>query len=77
MFLLLFLHTITVQTRKVPPRKTKSSEATTAATILPSSVLEVWCLGDGMGVMTPNESEGDDSTANGDVSTGSVAVQHI
>ena len=61
LFLFFFLHTITVQTRKAPLRKTKSREETIAATILPSNV----------DVVTPHEA--DDSTFNDDVFTGSVA----
>ena len=60
-FFSFFLHTITVQTRKAPLRKTKSREETIAATILPSNV----------DVVTPHEA--DDSTFNDDVFTVSVA----
>ena len=63
LFLLFFLYTIIMQKRKTPPRKTRIREETIAATILPSNV----------DVVTPHDSEADDSTFKDDVFTGSVA----
>lgn len=64
-FLLTFIYTNTVQTRKAPLKKTKRREATIAATILPSIV---WSSGDGIGL---HDSEAVEFIPN-DVSAGSV-----
>lgn len=72
LFLLTFLHTITVLTRKAPLRKTKTREATIAARILPENVVDMWSSGDGMGDVGPHDSEADGFIPSDNVSTGSA-----